>query len=287
MPDEELHGKVALVTGANSGIGYATVKGLARRGATVVMVARSEKRGRKAQRKIRRATGNPEVDLLLCDLSEQAQIRALARQFTTRYDHLDVLVNNAGLYVDDYRTSPDGHEMTWAVNHLGYFLLTLLLLDALEVSAPSRIVNVSSNAHLDATLDLDKEITPERYKGFAAYAKSKLANVLFTRELARRLEGTGVTANAVHPGMVRTRIWQRRGGLSALLARVVSLFFRSPAKGAETVLYLVASPEVEGISGQYFKDKQAVEPSKDAQDEDLARKLWEKSLKQVGLANGE
>jgi len=282
MSIDPLSEQVYLVTGANTGIGKETARGLAAQGATVIFLCRSEERAREAMEEIAADTGNNDLHLVLCDLSHQEQIREAAQEITERFDRLDVLVNNAGVYLTDFVLTVDQLEKTWAVNHLGYFLLTNLLLDLLKDSAPARIVNVSSDAHRDASIDFDNLNGEQGYNWYDAYCQSKLANVLFTRELARRLEGTGVTANALHPGVVASDIWKRNSDWISWMVRLATPFFRSTEKGAETVLYLATSPEVEGVSGKYFKDCKEKHPSRTAQDDELARRLWEVSEQQVG-----
>jgi NAD(P)-dependent dehydrogenase (short-subunit alcohol dehydrogenase family) len=273
-----LHGKVCLVTGATSGIGLVTAGALARQGAITILVARNAGRGAAVVERIRQATGNLQVEMLLADLSAQADIRRLAREFQSRYPRLDVLVNNAGALFSRRALSADGIEMTWALNHLAYVLLTALLLETLRASAPARIVNVSSDAHRRARLDFDNLQGQQRYGGWQAYARSKLANVLFTYELARRLAGTGVAANAVHPGFVATNFGRQNRSLTALLfralQRVVAL---SPEQGADTVIYLATSPEVEGVTGQYFVKRRAVRSSPASYDVQAAQRLWQLS----------
>ncbi len=274
----EMHGKVCLVTGANSGIGKSTALALARKGATVVMVCRSRDRGEAARADITTQSGNESVDLLIADLSSQRAIRQVAEEFCRRYERLDALVNNAGTILGTRRVTEDGLEATFALNHLAYFLLTNLLLDLLKASAPSRIVNVSSKAHeLGATINFDDLQSESRYDCMRAYNVSKLANVLFTYELARRLEGTGVTANCVHPGNVATNFnkeavpWLR---LAWTLMRPVLL---SPERGSETVVHLASSPEPEGMTGKYFIKKSPVPSSVESYSLDAARRLWEVS----------
>jgi retinol dehydrogenase 12 len=256
---QPMHGKVCLVTGATSGIGAVTAEALARQGATTILVARNPTRGAATVERIRQGTGNPQVEVLLADLSAQAEIRRLAREVQSRYPRLDVLVNNAGALFSGREVSADGIEMTWALNHLAYFLLTTLLLDTLRASAPARVVNVSSDAHRHARLRFDDLQGQQDYGGWRAYAQSKLANVLFTYELARRLAGTGVAANAVHPGFVATNFARQNRSLTALLFRALQpVVALSPEQGAETVIYLATAPEVAGVSGQYFVKRRAV-----------------------------
>lgn len=282
MSTRPLSEQVHLVTGANTGIGKETARGLAATGATVIFLCRSEERARAAMDEIAADTGNDDLHLVLCDLSRQAEIRAAAEEITERFDRLDVLVNNAGVYLTDFVLTVDQLEKTWAVNHLGYFLLTHLLLDLLKASAPARIVNVASDAHRDASINFDNLNGEQGYNWYNAYGQSKLANILFTRELARRLDGTGVTANALHPGVVASEIWNRNSDWVSWLVRLFTPFFRTPEKGAETAVYLARSPEVAGITGRYFKDCREKQPAKAAQDAAVAQRLWEVSAAQVG-----
>jgi len=276
-----LEARVFLVTGANSGIGKATAFGLARLGGTVVMACRSATRGEAARQDIVRDSGNSKVYLELVDLASEDSTRSFAEEFKRKYPRLDVLVNNAGVYTPHREVTPDGLERTFEVNYLSGFLLTHLLLDLLKKSAPSRIVNVSSSAHSGGTIHFDDLQGEQRYGGFGAYGQSKLAQILFTRELAGRLEGTGVTVNACHPGVIRTNLGI--GGVSAFV-RFVRMFFKSPERGAETPIYLSVSPEVERVTGQYFANKHVREPSRAAQDPDVARRLFDVSAELAHLS---
>src|SRR5918992_3558000 len=276
--------KICLITGATSGIGKATAMGLANMGASVVMVGRDRERGEAAMAEIKEKSPNASVDLMLADVSSQEQIRRLADEFKEASPRLDVLINNAGVFRSKRLTSADGIEMTFAVNHLAYFLLTHLLLDVLEASAPSRIVNVSSGAQSNGTIDFDDlQGENKEYKGTKAYSQSKLANVLFTYELARRLEGTGVTANCLHPGAVRTSFGSGVSGVFGFMVRALRPFMISPEKGAETSIYLASSPEVEDLSGRYFVKKAEARSSDVSYDERLARRLWEVSAQLTNL----
>ena len=275
--------KVCLITGATSGIGKATAMGLANMGASVVIVGRDRGRGEAALTEIKERSGNSSVDLMLADLSSQEQIRRLADDFKAAYPRLDVLINNAGVFRSERITTADGIEMTFAVNHLAYFLLTNLLLDVLKASAPSRIVNVSSGAQSNGTIDFDDLQGEKGYKGTKAYSQSKLANVLFTYELARRLEGTGVTANCLHPGAVRTNFGSGSSGVFGFMVRALRPLMISPEKGAETSIYLASSPEVEGVSGRYFVKKAEARSSDVSYDERLARRLWKVSAELTNL----
>ncbi|HZS39290.1 MAG TPA: SDR family oxidoreductase [Polyangia bacterium] len=280
----ELSGKVCLVTGFTQGIGKETALGLAKKGATLVLVARDAARAEAAAAEVRAAAASgAAVEVLLADLSSQASVRKLAGEFLARHDRLDVLVNNAGAINTSRKVTVDGLEMTFAVNHLAYFLLTNLLLDAVKKAAPARIINVSSAAHSSGRIDFEDLQGERGYAGFRAYGQSKLANILFTRELARRLDGTRVTANALHPGVVRTGFGRGDGGLLALGVKIAGVFFISPAQGAATTLWLASSPEVANVSGKYFAKCREKAPSRRAQDDDTARKLWDVSAKLTGL----
>ncbi len=287
-PEWEKHGggmgeKVCLITGATSGIGKATAMGLANMGASVVMVGRDRGRGEAVMAEIKDKSGNASVDLMLADVSSQEEIRRLADEFKEAYPRLDVLINNAGVFRSERITTADGIEMTFAVNHLAYFLLTNLLLDVLKASAPSRIVNVSSGDHSNAIIDFDDLQGENGYKGAKAYSQSKLATVLFTYELARRLEGTGVTANCLHPGVVGTNLGSGVSGVFGFMVRALTPLMLSPEKGAETSIYLASSPEVEGVSGRYFVKKAEARSSDKSYDKRLARRLWEVSAELTNL----
>jgi retinol dehydrogenase-12 len=293
-------GKTCLVTGATAGIGEEAARQLARLGASVVIVGRSPDRCAAAAEAIRRQTGNPAVEAIAADLSSQAEVRRLAAEVAQRHPRLHVLLNNAGALFASRKESADGIEMTLALNHLAPFLLTNLLLDALKAGAPSRVVTVSSHAHeMAGGFDFDDPqakkgayrdsagtlyalFAPTLHPGFRQYARSKLANLLFTFELARRLEGTGVTANALHPGFVASRFVEGNGVLGWFLRRWVSLLGVSVEEGAKTPVYLTSSPEVEGVSGKYFVKCKQARPSRAATDEAAARRLWQLSEELVG-----
>ncbi|MFY9609883.1 MAG: SDR family oxidoreductase [Blastocatellia bacterium] len=277
-----LSGKVCLVTGANSGIGKSTAHALAKMNAAVVMVCRDRRRAEPVRDEIKAATGNQSVELMICDLSSKADIRRFAAEFINTHDRLDVLINNAGVVVRQRSLTEDGIETTFAVNHLGYFLLTNLLLDLLKHSAPSRIVNVSSAAHVYGKIDFDDLQGEKKYGGFSAYANSKLANVLFTHELARRLDGTGVAVNCLHPGTIATGLFRNLPKPIEALIKLVTL---SPDKGAETSVYLAASSGVEGVSGKYFAKKRERRTSKESYNEEAARRLWDVSAQMTGLGD--
>lgn len=289
MAGQEMAGKVCMVTGANSGIGKVTASALAGMGATVVMVCRSRERGEAARQEVVAESGNERVELLLADLSSMASTRAMVEAFKSRHDRLHVLVNNAGALFGKYEESVDGLEMTFALNHMGYFLTSVLLLDVLKASAPARIINVSSDAHRAGKVDFDDLQNRKKYGAFPVYAESKLENVLFTKELARRLEGTGVTVNALHPGFVRTNFGNNTtgNGIAGLVLRLLAKFMAiTPEQGAETTIYLASSPEVEGVTGEYFDKKKAVKPSPQGNDEAAAQRLWAESERLAGVSVG-
>ncbi|ABU59727.1 SDR family oxidoreductase [Roseiflexus castenholzii] len=269
------HTPVSLVTGATSGIGEVTARELARRGMHVVIVGRNRERTAATVARIKQATG-VDVEPLIADLSSQAGVRSVAEAFAQRHTRLDVLVNNAGGFFASRQVSADGIEMTWALNHMSYFLLTNLLLDTLRASAPARVVNVSSDAHRNGRMRWDDLQFSRGYNGWAAYAQSKLANILFSNELARRLEGSGVTSNALHPGFVATRFAHNNGALwGGLMALMQRLWAISPEEGAQTSIYLATAPEVATVSGRYFVKSRATSPAPQAQDMDAAARLWE------------
>ncbi|NJN43899.1 MAG: SDR family oxidoreductase [Anaerolineae bacterium] len=274
--------------GATAGIGEVTALKLAGMGATIVGVGRNPTKCQDSVRRIQEATGNPNVEFILADLSSQAEIRKLSKTFHEKYDRLDVLINNAGAIIVTRRLTVDGIENTFALNHLGYFLLTHLLLDLLKSAPSARVVSVSSSAHYSGILDFNDLESKKKYQGWQAYANSKLANVLFTYELARRLEGTGVTATVLHPGWVATDFAHNnfRG-----LLWFVRPFYRlaqkltaiTPEEGADTMVYLASSPEVEGVTGKYYYKRREERSLSISYDLEAARRLWETSEKMVGL----
>lgn len=281
---DRLAGKNCLVTGSSRGIGFHTARALALKGAHVILVGHNADRGEQARERIAEAAGDDAARFFLADLSAQEQVRRLARDVRDRYAHLDVLVNNVGALFMERQETVDGLEMTFALNHLSYFLLTGLLLDLLKESAPARIVNVSSDTHRQVEMDFDHLQSEQGYRGFRAYARSKLANLLFTHELARRLEGSGVTVNALHPGFVNSNFYRRLGILGLLVTPFAALFGKSAQEGAKTPVYLASSPEVAGVSGEYFIDCEPTPPSPASRDEEAARRLWRVSEEMTGLS---
>ncbi|MBX5482967.1 MAG: SDR family oxidoreductase [Myxococcaceae bacterium] len=271
----DVRGKIALVTGATSGIGKVTAKELARRGATVVLTTRDRARGEQTAAEIRAAAPKARVELLEGDLSLMREVRRMATELQQRFDRLELLINNAGAIFEDREVTAEGIERTLATNHLSYFLLTQELLPLMKKSAPARIVNVASDAHKRARIDFDDLQRERGYFHFSVYGQSKLANILFTRELARRLEGTNVTANCLHPGVVATGFGMNRPGLLKLAMAIARPFMISPEKGAETTIYLATAPELEGQSGGYYARKKKIAPSKAAQSDETAKRLWD------------
>ncbi len=277
-----IRGKTCMLTGATSGLGRASAFELARMGAKLILVCRNRERGEELVREIARG-GNSEVELLIADLESQAQIRKLAADFLATKKPLHVLINNAGVFNLKRALTSDGIEEVFAVNHLAYFMLTLLLLDRIKESAPARIVNVASDLHKRATLKFDDLSGERSYGGMSSYGQSKLANVLFTYELARRLAGTGVTVNCVHPGGVATNLAKNNGALATVVWKLIGVFMKSPNNGARTQIYLASAPEVEGVTGKYFIDSKEARSSIQSHDKSVALQLWEVSAQMTGL----
>jgi NAD(P)-dependent dehydrogenase (short-subunit alcohol dehydrogenase family) len=282
-----MSGKTVLVTGGTGGIGKATAAGVAQLGARVGIVGRDWRRAEAAAADISRESEGSVVDLFVADMSSQAEVRRLAVEVLDRYPRLDVLVNNVGGSWATRHSTADGLEHTLAVNHLAPFLLTNLLLDRLKTSAPARVVVVSSGAQSMGRIDFDDLQGERRYSGQRSYNQSKLANVMFTYELARRLDGTGVSANVLHPGVVRTGFGtEDQGRLRGLLLPAVRLFMKTPEQGAATSVYLASSPEVEGVTGKYFANSKPKRSAERSYDTDTAARLWSVSAKLVGLPEG-
>jgi NAD(P)-dependent dehydrogenase (short-subunit alcohol dehydrogenase family) len=276
-------GRAVLVTGGTGGIGKATATGLAALGARVGIVGRDRRRGAAAAADIQAASGGPTVDVFAADLSAQAEVRRLAEQVLTAYPRIDVLVNNVGGFWAHRHPTVDGLERTFAVNHLAPFLLTTLLLDRLEASAPARVVTVSSGAQATGRIDFDDLQGERNYSGQRSYAQSKLANVMFTYELARQLKGTGVTATVLHPGVVRTSFGSEDQSGMVVVGRLARPFMKTPAQGAITSVYLASSPEVEGVTGRYFANRKPRSSNRSSYDTAAAARLWRLSADLVGL----
>jgi NAD(P)-dependent dehydrogenase (short-subunit alcohol dehydrogenase family) len=274
---------VVVVTGATSGIGRAAATAIARTGARLVLVARDPTRAAATVDEIGAATGNRDVDVVLGDLAVQADVRAVAETLRTRHARIDVLLNNAGVVNLGYTTTPDGIETTFAVNHLAYFMLTLLVRDALRAAPRARIVSVASEAHRWGRLDFDDLGHARRYRTMRVYGQSKLCNILFTYELARRLAGSTITANCLHPGAVATRLGQNNGRVATMLTKVLAPFFRTPDGGADTAVHLALSPEVAETSGAYFAKRRAIRSSRITYDEAVQRRLWDTSEALTGV----
>ena len=273
--------KVCLITGANTGIGKIAATEIARQGYRVVMANRDSDKSRAAQEDIKKESGNDDVTLLTVDLASLQSVHELANKFLSRFDRLDVLVNNAGVWMGDYEKTGDGLEKTFAVNHFAHFLLTTLLLDLLKKSSPSRIVVTSSEGEKIGGFDLDNFMDEKQFGSIRTYCRTKRANLHFIHELARRIEGSGVTVNALHPGPVKTDLFRASTlpwWFKASLA-IGKPFLRTPEKGAQTIIYLATSPDVEGVSGKYFVDKKPRRSTRASYDETKEKQLWELSEK--------
>jgi NAD(P)-dependent dehydrogenase (short-subunit alcohol dehydrogenase family) len=289
MKMDSMKDRICMITGANSGIGKVTALELARMEGHIIMVCRNKAKGLDVQRTIVESTGNPDVELMIADLASQESIRQLVKKFHERFDKLHVLINNAGTMTKNRIETVDGHETTFAVNHLAPFLLTNLLLDTIKASAPSRIITVSSGMHHRVTINLDDLQGVRNFKNMNAYSMSKLANIIFTYELHHRLRAAGinnVSVNAVHPGFARTNLG--KNGTSTLLQRVGLALVHpiigiSAEKGAETSIYVASSPEIETVSGKYFAKKKVAESSPLSHDRSLQKQLWEISAKLTDL----
>jgi retinol dehydrogenase 14 len=280
----EMKGKVCVVTGSNSGIGKETAMGLARLGAKVVMVIRNEERGEKAKAEIVQETGNQFIDVMLCDMSSMSSIKSFATKFKARYDRIDVLINNAGAEFAERQVTAEGFEQTFAVDYLAPFLLTYELLNLLKASVPSRVINVSSGLAKNGKIDFDNLQNSKNYKGMRAYSNVKLMLILFTYELSRRLQGTGVTVNVLMPGFVATNLGKNSGSLSsAIMFTMVRPMQISAKKGAETSVYLASSGEVVDVSGKCFAKKKEVETCPMSYDQEAQKRLWKETNKLLGL----
>jgi NAD(P)-dependent dehydrogenase (short-subunit alcohol dehydrogenase family) len=281
---DEMNGKIVMVTGATDGIGKESARALAGKGATVIVVSRNPQKCDATVAEIKDQTGNANVEAMPADLSWQHDVRELSSRFLDRYPRLDVLLNNAGAIFASRQLSKDGIEMTWALNHLNYFLLTHLLLDALKAAPAARVVNVSSGAHHMGRINFDDLEGEKRYSGWTAYGNSKLANVMFTYELARRLDGTRVTTNVLHPGSVGTSFGRNNGGVWNAALKLIGRFNLSPADGAKTSIYLASSPDVGGVTGNYFDNCKAVSSSNASYDAAVQKRLWDVSAAMCGVS---
>ena len=280
----DMRGKTCVVTGATSGIGEVAARELARAGASLAILCRSRTKGEALRSRIKSETGSSEVALFLADLESQQQIHEVAGEILARYPRIDVLLNNAGVTNLKHETTVDGIETVFAVNHLAYFLLTRLLLERIVETPDSRIVNVASDAYKFGRIDFDDLSREKSYRWMRVYGQSKLANLLFTQELARKLEGSGTTANALHPGAVSTGLGSNNGGLlHTLVMALARPFFKTPEQGAETSIYLAGSPDVAGVTGEYYRDCKVARLQPHARDPQTARRLWQVSEELLGL----
>ncbi|XP_053399651.1 retinol dehydrogenase 13-like [Mercenaria mercenaria] len=281
-----MNGKTVLITGANTGIGKETAKDLARRGARVLLACRDITKAERAAEDIRKTTGNKNVVVYILDLASLKSVRQCANEVIRKETRVDVLINNAGvMWTPEWKTD-DGFEMQFGTNHLGHFLFTNLLLDLLKKSTPSRIVNVSSRAHERGKINFDDLNSEKNYSRSEAYNQSKLANVLFTRELSKRLQGTGVTVNSLHPGIIKTELGRYMGitwWRKILLMPFFLLIIKNPIQGAQTTIHCAVSQELDGVSGKYFSDCAIKEEAPQAQDDEAAARLWKVSEEMVGL----
>jgi len=279
MDEIKLKNKIVLITGATSGIGKETALGLAELGATIVFTSRDNLRGEKTRNELIAATNNENIDMLECDLASFESIKNCCKEFKSKYDNLHVLINNAAVWDFKRKTSKDGIENIFATNYLAPFLMTNLLLDVLKKSNPSRIINVTSGMHY-GTINFDDIEFKQKFSGMKGYRQSKLALILYTRLLAKKLEGTDVTVNCVHPGMNKTGLGRDAGGFSRMIFKLMG---KDPKIGAETSIYLASSPDLENITGEYFAKKEVKKSSKESYDLDLAKKLWDVSEKYLKI----
>jgi len=278
-----INGKVCLITGATSGIGFAATKELARRQAKITLIGRNRDKCSDTVSRIIEYTGNPNVYYILADLSILSEVRQAANQFLKKNRKLDVLINNAGVSLGKYQETAEGIEKTFAVNHLSHFLLTNMLLETIKNSAPSRIINVSSELHRRAQINFDDLYMKNNYRGMKAYGNSKLMNILFTYELSRRLKGTKVVVNAMHPGLVRTNLGKNSGIVSKVIWSFITLFAKSAEEGAKTIIYLTTEPRIENTTGKYYSNEKEVNSSTLSYDKKISERLWMISNELSGL----
>jgi NAD(P)-dependent dehydrogenase (short-subunit alcohol dehydrogenase family) len=280
-----MDGKQCLVTGGTNGIGLIAARELAKQGANVVIVGRNPQKTEQTVESLRKESGSSNITHLIGDMSSLADVRRVAREYAASHSRLDVLLNNAGAFFGQRMVTKDGYEMTFALNHLGYYLLTRELLDLLKRSAPARVVNVSSEAQRMARLNFDDLMEEKKFSGQRAYNNSKLANVMFTLELSRKLQGTGVTTNCVHPGIVATNFGKENPtGFMKFLLAVAGPFMLTPEQGADTLIWLSSSPEVDGVTGKYFAKRKEIKPNRQALDAAACTRLWEMSEQYVNKA---
>ena len=274
----------AVITGANSGMGKASSIALARFGFRVLMLCRDRERGEQAVDEVKTASGNDDIELIVCDLASLKSIRSAAAKIKQRFDRIEVLLNNAGVTLPGYYLTEDGYELQFGVNHLGHFLLTTELLDLIQKGAPSRIINVASGAHKIGKMHFDDINLEKSFRFWKAYGRSKLANILFTYELAERLKDSGVTVNCLHPGAVATSMGvNRETGFGTMITRLLKPFFQTPEEGADTAIYLATSKDVEGITGKYFYRRKPIKSSRGSYDKTTAKKLWDISVEMTRL----
>jgi len=279
----DMKGKVVVLTGGTSGIGQVAAEAIAGIGGRLILVARDRARGAATLERLRKQSPGAGHAVYYANLSALAQMKRVTAEIGAAEPRIDVLINNAGALFTPRQVTEDGLELTFATNHMSYFVLTHFLRERLAAGAPARIINTASDAHRNARLDFDDLQSEKRYRGFAAYGRSKLANILFTRELARRLDGTGITANSLHPGFVATRFGDNNGGLSTAVIGFLKKFAISQEKGAETIIYLATSDEPAAITGQYFHKCRVATPSRQAQDDQAAKRLWEETARLAGI----
>lgn len=278
-----IENKTILITGANSGIGKIAAFELAKMGAHIVMLCRNKEKAEPVKQEIMKLTSNDKVELVIIDLADLNSVKTAATEINNKYEKIDVLLNNAGGYFQERKLSTDGFEYTFAMNHLGHFLLTNLLLDKIKTNGEARIINVSSAAHNMGKINFDDLMSKKEYSGMKVYGTAKLANLFFTYELAKKLSDTNITVNALHPGVVNTNFGANAKGVMKIIITLMKPFMRSANKGAETSIYLAASPSVEGISGKYFIGKKEKPSSKESYDKEISKHLWEESVKLTGL----
>jgi len=278
-----MQGKTVVITGATSGIGEVAADRLAQKGARIVFVARDRARGEETRKHLRAIAGHTDHVVHYADLTRLSEMKRVAKEIADSEPQIDVLVNNAGALFNSRVVTEDGLEKTFALNHMSYFVVTNLLLDRLKSTPGARIVSTASDAHKGAKLNFDDLQSEKHFSGYANYGRSKLMNILFTRELARRLAGSGVTANCLHPGFVATRFGDQSGGVMSFAVKAAKNFALTPEQGAETIIYLASSDDVENVSGGYFYKSKPATPSKEAQNDSDAKRLWEVSAKIAGV----